>query len=103
MRALVELIGGAHLSARRDFQAALDALGAPLPGGKGVQTRESVSRPDIEDKKIYRFHLAETYLPKYCGWYQTAPHSIPDIGVAQNDPRNVLELLAPLAADKKFI
>ncbi|MBX9685981.1 MAG: fused MFS/spermidine synthase [Candidatus Obscuribacterales bacterium] len=74
VRAMVELLGGACLAARRDFEKSLQ------------------SRPDDIDAQI---RLAQTYLPDYRGWYQTAIMPLQDIGVADTNPREVIRLLVP--------
>lgn len=82
MKGLIELMGGAPLSARTDFEVACRMS----PG-----------------EKIYRLRLAETYLPQYRQWYQLALKPLPDLSVAESRPGRVVELLSGLAEDREFV
>ena len=82
MKGLIELMGGAPMSARRDFQTALRLS---------------------PNEKIYKYRLAQTYLPQYRPWYQLSKTPFKDSATAGSDPQKALELLSPLVEDKNFL
>ena len=82
VRGIVELLAGAPLRARKDFEEALK------------------SDPD---NKIYKFRLAQTYMPELRDWYQIANLPMKDIGKAETNPAKVLELVSPVLNDTNFL
>ncbi|MBX9686769.1 MAG: fused MFS/spermidine synthase [Candidatus Obscuribacterales bacterium] len=82
VRGIVAMLGGAPMKARKDFEAALA----------------------IEPQNfIYKFRLAQTYMPTFKDWYQIANIPMPDIALANSNPARALELLAPVMKDNNFL
>jgi spermidine synthase len=82
VRGIVELEAGAPLKARRDFSAAL--LLDP-------------------SNRLYKYKLAQTYMPDLRDWYQIASVAIQDDGVAQADPERFIDLASPLLNDPALL
>ncbi len=82
VRGIVALLGGAPLKARADFENALKL---------------------DPNNRIYKFRLAQTYMPEYSDWYAIAVIPIKDSGKADSNPQKVLELIQPSLSDSNFL
>lgn len=82
VRGIVELLGGAPLRARADFAEAC--------------------RLDPSNR-IYKYRLAQTYLPDLRDWYQLAIIPLADSAKPDTNPQKVVELLSPYISDSAFL
>jgi spermidine synthase len=82
VRGIVELIGGAPLRARKDLEDAL--------------TLDPTNM-------IYRYRLAQTYMPELRDWYQIANLPVIDTGKADTNPQKAIELIAPSLSNSSFV
>lgn len=82
VRGIIELLAGTPLKARKDFEDALKV---------------------DPNNKIYKFRLAQTYMPELREWYQIANLPMKDIGKADTNPDKVLELVTPVLGDANFL
>ncbi|MBX9721266.1 MAG: hypothetical protein K2X81_07730, partial [Candidatus Obscuribacterales bacterium] len=81
-RGVIELMAGAPMRARNDFEKAL------------------LKEPD---SLIFRYRLAQTYMPAFKDWYQLAILPMKDDGQADSDPQKALALLQPTLNNITFI
>ncbi len=81
-RGVIELMAGAPMKARKDFEEALK------------KEPESL---------VFKYRLAQTYMPAFKDWYQLAILPMKDDGQADSDPQKALALLQPTLGDQTFI
>lgn len=82
VKGMVELLGGAPMRARKDFAEALKME---------------------PNNMVYRFRLAQTYLPELRDWYQISILPLADEAKPNTDPKKVVELLAACMSDAGFL
>ncbi|MBX9571161.1 MAG: fused MFS/spermidine synthase [Candidatus Obscuribacterales bacterium] len=82
VKGIVELLGGAPMRARKDFAEAVKLEPSNL---------------------IYKFRLAQTYLPDLREWYQISILPLADEAKPTADPKKVVELLAASMSDNNFV
>ncbi len=82
VKGIVELLGGAPMRARKDFAEAV--------------------RLDPKNA-VYKYRLAQCYLPDLRDWYQISILPLADDAKATSEPKKVLELLTPLMSDSVFV